>query len=127
MTMRLWVTLDEEAGDALKELAESRGSVPSRTASELLTASLRGEQPGGARDTRELLSRGVGKFEPGREYIVSEAYELGGGEWGSLSRPEKMVVAKSLARLAREDSSPVALSTTRNKINYYRLKEGEPR
>ncbi len=125
--MRLWVTLDEEAGDALRELAERRGSVPSRTASELLTASLRGEQPDGGREVRELLDRGVGEFEPGREYTVRDAYELGGGEWGALSRPEKMVVAKSLARLAREDSSPVALSATRNKINYYRLKEGEPR
>lgn len=119
--MRLWVTLDEETSKALKELAERNGSAVSRTASELLTVSLRGEQGGGSA-LREILEKGVSKFEPDRKYIVSEVYELGGKRWSDLQRGEKMIVAKSLARLAREASSPITLSGVHNSVNYYALK-----
>lgn len=120
---RIMLSLEEEVYDLLEKRADESGASVSALAKELLTAELvKATDIKGltVSDIHAMIIHGLENRPAGEEFFICNLFPP--SIWASMSRSEKMVASKALSREIRKDER-FAISSVRNKVNYYIRKE----
>ena len=119
---RYWVTLEDSDYDKLEEIANSKGTSVGSASKEIILAFLGNDSKKNSISIEQLIlsikSQMDDMSSESAPFIVKD---LISEEWSALSRSDKMICSKALARLVSENDDFIVY-TVKNGVNYYKHK-----
>ncbi len=121
---KYWVTLEDEDFFALEEIANSKGISIGTLSKEIIIAFMREQDGCDNKRYESSVEKLIQNMKDKMDKMTSESdpfmvKDLIGESWELLTRSEKMICSKALARFVLEDSN-FDIYDTRNSINYYK-------
>lgn len=119
---RYWVTLEDSDYDKLEEIANSKGTSVGSISKDIVLAFLGKNNKREGMSIEQLILSIKSKMEDmsseSSPFIVKDLIPE---EWSALSRSDKMICSKALARFVYEDNN-FYVYTVKNGVNYYKHK-----
>lgn len=122
---KYWVTLEDAVYDNLQRVANERGTSVGTLTKEIVLSYLKETETDNElfeSNIEELIQKMKTKLEKmgadSNPFIVKDL--VGGDEWDKLSRSEKMICSKSLARYINEHPDSFVFHSAKNCVNYYK-------
>lgn len=120
---RFWVTLPDDTFNTFLSLAEETGASVGSLAAEMITNELLKRNgladktvPPSSSSIQETLLSSLNLMPTEKLFYIRDLVD--DTTWNSLTRSQKMIYSKTLARIIKNDSQ-YSLAKVQNKINFY--------
>lgn len=120
---KYWVTLEDSDFKRLERIADEKGTSVGAISKEIILTYLKNSYGSAAyvsdleKLIQEMKDKMVSMTSDSEPFIVKDLIE--DDTWATLTRSEKMICAKALARFVAE-SNEFYISGTKNSIHYYK-------
>lgn len=121
---KYWVTLEDSDFKRLERIADEKGTSVGTISKEIILTYLKNNHGNAAayvsdleKLIQEMKDKMVSMTSDSEPFIVKDLIE--DDAWAALTRSEKMICAKALARFVAE-SNEFYISGTKNSIHYYK-------